>query len=180
MDEGLTQKALRIATQMHDGQLRKETPIPYITHPVAVALNLAKHGFAETVIAAALVHDVLEDTNMTRAELEKELGVEVVTIIMTLSEDKSLPWEERKRNYIEAIRAADENVKAVSIGDKIHNAESMLIAHSIQGEKLWQMFARGKQQQLWFMNELLAMFEETWDHPLNGEYRKLVLAIGKL
>ena len=180
MDEGLTQKALRIATQMHDGQLRKETPIPYITHPVAVALNLAKHGFAENVIAAALVHDVLEDTNMTRALLEKELGVEVVTIVMSLSEDKSLPWEERKRNYIETIRSSDANVKAVSIADKIHNAESMLIAYSIQGENLWQMFARGKQQQQWFMNELLAMFEETWDHPLNSEYRKLVEAICRL
>ena len=180
MEVNIIEKAMRVAAKGHEGQMRKEEAIPYLSHPASVAIKLAKHGFPDIVIAAALVHDVLEDTGMTREEFRTKLGEEVLVIVEQLSEDKSLPWEDRKMRYIETIGKADETVKAVSIGDKIHNAESMLIAYGIQKDELWKLFTRGKEKQLWFMREMLTMFERTWKHPLVDEYRMLVERVSRL
>ena len=119
-------------------------------------------------------HDVLEDSDFSEHELVKELGNETIEIIKVVSEDKSLEWEERKEAYIHSIRISSENVKAVSISDKIHNAKSLLNAYSLQGKKTWDNFNRGRDKTLWFQNEMLKVFKETWKHPLVDEYEKLV------
>lgn len=176
MKTSLVQKAIQLAVVGHLGQTRKESKMPYITHPFAVALQLAKHGFSDVVIAAALTHDVIEDTKVTREELEKTLGGEVLGIVeaMSFDEDKTLPWEERKKQYIESVRAASEDVKAVSIADKIHNLECMLEGEAQQGEVFWKYFTRGRADQVWLVEELLKMFRGTYQHPLVNEYARLV------
>ena len=92
----LVEKALCIAIIAHRDQKRKNDGSPYAMHPLMVALKLARHEFSDTVIAAALVHDVLEDTNFSKDEMQRQLGDEVLVIVTALSENKSLSWKERK------------------------------------------------------------------------------------
>jgi len=174
MKTNIVEKAVRVAVEAHKNQTRKGDDQPYIIHPVMVALKLAKHNFPDEVIAAALTHDVLEDTDYPEEELRKELGDEVLEIVKDVTNDQSLPWEEKKKRYVETVRNASEGAKAVALADKIHNLESLLIAYEEQGPALWKRFNRGKDQKIWFENEVLKMLEETWQHPLIEEYEYLL------
>lgn len=170
----LIEKADQLAERAHAGQTRKESDAPYITHPRAVAQMLKDYGFEESVVAAALVHDVLEDTSVTQDELGAALGEEVLAMVRTLSYDKSLSWEEQREAYAQAVRAAPEGVKAISIADKIHNAQSLISGLQRQGSDMWKHFNRGKEKKIWFEEMMLRVFQETWQHPLVKEYAQLV------
>ncbi len=176
----LTEKALRIALEAHTGQLRKIDASPYIVHPVMVGIMLARHGYAEDVVAAGIVHDVVEDTPLTRADLARELGESVAVLVEYVTEDKSISWEARKTEYIEAIRAAPEGAKAISICDKIHNAESLILGHSQSGSAIWALFSRGRDQQIGFQKDMLRMFQESWQHPLVDEFASVVARLERL
>ncbi|MBP7770780.1 MAG: bifunctional (p)ppGpp synthetase/guanosine-3',5'-bis(diphosphate) 3'-pyrophosphohydrolase [Candidatus Pacebacteria bacterium] len=173
MEATLIEKAIRMATSAHEGQMRKDGP-PYIIHPVAVSLMLARHGFAEAVIAAALVHDVLEDTPVTADEMREELGQEVLGLVQTVSYDKTLSWEDQRIKYVEAVRAGSDGAKAISVADKIHNAESLLMGYQKEGKTMWSHFNRSRDKKLWFEEEMLKMLRESWHHPLVKEYAVLV------
>lgn len=176
----LIEKAALIAQAAHAGQVRKDDASPYVVHPYMVALMLTRHGFAEEVVATALVHDVLEDTTMTHTELAELLTEEIVMMVELLSEDKELSWEDRKQKYIEAIRLAPEGVKAVSIADKIHNLDSLLSMYGVRGAEVWKVFNRGREAKTWFETSMLRMFQESWSHPLVEEYAVLVARLHAL
>ncbi|OGX05664.1 MAG: hypothetical protein A2Z88_10865 [Omnitrophica WOR_2 bacterium GWA2_47_8] len=170
----LVQTALNIALKAHAGAVRKADGSPYIVHPIMVAMKLARHGFSDAVVAAAFVHDVLEDTDYPEAQLRKELGDEVLAIVKAVTNDDSLPWEEKKKKYIETVRQGPEGAKAVAVADKIHNLESLFAAYERQGPEVWKRFNRGKDQKAWFEHEVLKMLKETWSHPLIAEYEALI------
>ena len=174
MGDELIDRALQIALRAHAGQMRKAGDIPYVEHPVMVALKLAKHGFGSEVLAAALVHDVLEDTDVPESELRAALGDEVLAIVLSVTEDKSLPWEDRMHGYIEQVRAGSVGAKAVSLADKIHNTESLIRAHHDIGVAVWKLFSRGKERRVQFNEQMLAMLREEWQHPMLDEYAALV------
>lgn len=176
----LTERALRIALDAHQGQTRKIDKSPYIVHPIMVAMRLTRHGFSEEVVAAGLVHDVVEDTPLTREDLARDLGESVAALVDAVSEDKTIPWEDRKRKYIEVVRSGSEGVKAISVCDKIHNAESLILGHSQIGAGIWQNFTRGREQQLWFQKEMLRMLQESWRHPLVEEFAAVVARLEQL
>lgn len=170
----LIDKAARIASEAHEGQRRVDGP-PYISHPATVALMLAKHGFSDVVVAAALVHDVLEDTKYPAAQLEEELGEEVLKIVRAVSEDKNLSWKERKVAYLKSLREGPEGARAVSVADKIHNLTSLLAIHEREGVNTWVIFRQPYEEKLWFEEEMLKLLKEVLGgHPLVGEYEKLV------
>jgi (p)ppGpp synthase/HD superfamily hydrolase len=173
-NSNLLEKAVRIAAVAHKNQMRKEADVLYITHLIQVALILAKHGFSDTTIAAGLVHDTVEDTDVTLDQLRSELGKEVADIVAAVTNDDTLSWEEKKKKYIETVRAGSVEVKAVATADKIHNAESLIRAHAEQGTALWAHFNAGREKKLWFEEAMLAMLQETWQHPLVSEYALLV------
>ncbi len=174
MKLSIIEKAARLAVSAHKEQKRKGDQTPYIVHPFMVALKLAKHNFSETVIAAALVHDVLEDTDCSEEELRQVLGNELLEIVKAVTNDNTLSWEAKKRHYIETVRNGTEAAKAVSVADKIHNIETLLVAYEEQGVNLWQKFNRGRDQKIWFEEEVLKMLKETWQHPLIEEYERLI------
>jgi (p)ppGpp synthase/HD superfamily hydrolase len=177
---GVVEMAARVAVSAHKDQKRKSDTSPYVVHPFMCALMLTEHRFSDEVIAASLTHDVLEDTEVSESELLERLGEQVVAIIRTVTEDKSLPWEERKKKYVEAVRTSSVEVKAVSIADKIHNMQSLLTAYEKEGSQLWKKFSRGKDKKLWFEEMCLSMFQDTWSHPLIEEYEALVKKLREL
>jgi len=176
----LKDKALAIAIRAHTGQTRKTDDTPYIEHPKAVAEILESYDFPETVVAAALVHDVLEDTEVGEEELRRELGDEVVDIVTAVSEDKSLEWEDRKERYIKSVAESSDATKAVSIADKIHNAQSLIEAAEDLGPEVWTMFNRGKAKKIWFERSLCNAVAQTWSHLLLDRYSELVLKMENL
>lgn len=174
MQLSLIEKAFQFAEEKHRGHTRKGEDVPYLTHLVTVAVRLAQHEFSDAVIAAGLVHDAVEDTEATLEEVREVLGEEVAELVATVTYDESLSWEEKRVAYADAVRNGSEGAKAISIIDKIHNAESILISYEKEGAKVWDKFTKGKEVKIAFEESMLTVFEESWKHPLVAEYRGLI------
>ena len=176
----LIETAMRIAVVAHKDQVRKTDGSPYVVHPIMVGYMIEKYGFPQEVVAAAITHDVLEDTTMTETSLQDELGGTVAAIVKAVSEDKALEWEERKKRYIETVVHGGEHVWAVSAADKIHNSLSLIDAHQILGSEVWTKFRRNKQESLWFLRTLCNRLKEVWIHPILVEFESVVARLEKL
>lgn len=170
----LLEKAFRMALEGHALQKRKGEETPYITHPVGVALILARYGFEEEVIAAGFAHDLVEDTNYTEKDLREELGDTVTDIVMSVTNSATLSWKDKKEAYIESVKEGSVGAKAVSVADKVHNAESLIARYRDIGTRLWSDFNASREDKLWFEEAMLSMLKETWSHPLVDEYEALV------
>ena len=148
--------ALEVAARAHRDQVRKGTDIPYIAHPCAVGFILARAGCAEDVVVAGILHDTVEDTDLTLDDIEKDFGSAVADIVKGCSEpDKSLPWEDRKRHTIEFLRHAALEVRLVTCADKLHNVRSILAERQVIGNKVWDRFKQGKELQEWYYRRLV-------------------------
>lgn len=116
--------AMHLAAERHASQRRKGSgDRPYVNHPVEVTHLLAVTAGSRDAIllAAALLHDTLEDTTTTPAELESRFGVEVRTLVEEVTDDKSLPEVERKARQVAAVEGYSEGAKMIRIADKISN-----------------------------------------------------------
>ena len=147
-------RALRIAMRAHEGQHRKsDSDLPYITHPIAVARIVATHGFSATTVAAAYLHDVLEDTAWSAEDL-LAAGVEqcVLDIVRECSEaPKPRSWPEGKRDLISRMRTCSREAAAVMCADKLHNASSTLPHILERGPKVgWSHLGSDPKSQLWW------------------------------
>lgn len=130
MDTGLVLilQAASFAAERHSKQRRKDADAsPYINHPLALADILAREGGIENaaVIAAALLHDTVEDTETSIEDLQTRFGSAVAGIVAEVTDDKSLPKEERKR--LQVAKAAGKSVEAklVKLADKIANLRDL-------------------------------------------------------
>ena len=124
----LLTSAADFAAKKHKGQRRKgANREPYINHPLEVAKLLAEVGRIDTVeiLAAAILHDTIEDTDTTEEELQGIFGSEIVSIVLEVTDDKSLPKQERKRLQIEKAPNLSVGAKHVKLADKISNVEDM-------------------------------------------------------
>ncbi|MBI1965062.1 MAG: bifunctional (p)ppGpp synthetase/guanosine-3',5'-bis(diphosphate) 3'-pyrophosphohydrolase [Betaproteobacteria bacterium] len=121
-------KALEFAALKHRDQRRKDAlASPYINHPIALASVLAREGgiTEPAVLAAALLHDTLEDTQTTPDELRGAFGEAIARIVEEVTDDKRLPKAERKRLQIENAAAISREAKLVKLADKICNVRDV-------------------------------------------------------
>lgn len=121
-------RALSFAALKHRDQRRKDPEAsPYINHPIAVATVLAVEGGVqdEGLLIAGVLHDTVEDTKTTFEELEEHFGSRVAGLVREVTDDKTLPKEERKRLQIEHARGATPDAKQVKIADKICNVRDV-------------------------------------------------------
>ena len=121
--------ALRFAARAHRDQRRKGMDAsPYINHPIEVAHILASVGGVEDplVLAAAILHDTLEDTEATAAEIEAAFGAEVRRMVEEVTDDTSLGGSERKRIQVERAPALSPGARLVKLADKIANVVDVL------------------------------------------------------
>lgn len=162
--------ALIFAARAHDGQRRKSTDVPYIVHPVGVMLVLLEMGETDPeMLAGALLHDTVEDTRVTLAEVRAHFGERVEEIVVGCSEpDKSDSWENRKRHTIATLPTAPRAVQLVSAADKLHNLRSMMRDYAAQGERLWKRFNRGQADIAWYYRAVAESLRagEHGAHPL--------------
>ena len=161
-------KAIQFAARKHHGQMRKEAePLPYITHLFSVALLVAEDGASDDVVTAALLHDTLEDTETTRAELVSAFNERVAELVEAVSESKELAWKERKERYLARLENADEDAVRIAAADKIDNIESKLEAYEREGESLLKRWSQPPAEYLWYHGEALRIAEMRLpEHPL--------------
>jgi (p)ppGpp synthase/HD superfamily hydrolase len=178
----LVKRALDWASVWHASQARKYPGIrvPYVSHLAGVAAVLSRHGFADEVVAAGVLHDTLEDTETTFDELVAKFGVRVAELVRACSEeDKSLPWEERKARYLEAFAEKGWDAQAITLSDKIDNLQSILVCAQDFGDP-WAQFKRGREAQLERFRALLERARRLSPHPLVDEYARVVAAVEAL
>ncbi|WP_028550892.1 HD domain-containing protein [Paenibacillus sp. UNC451MF] len=154
--EFIIDRAIEFAARAHQGQVRKGTDIPYISHPYAVGMILREARCKPEVVAAGILHDTLEDTAATYDDLVRLFGQQVADIVKGCSEpDKSLSWEERKEHTVQYLKTAPKAIRMVACADKLHNVRSTLRAIEIEGDLVWRRFKRGKEQQTWYYRQLI-------------------------
>jgi guanosine-3',5'-bis(diphosphate) 3'-pyrophosphohydrolase len=127
---GLLLRALAFAAHKHRDQRRKNKDAsPYINHPIAAANAISNEGGIDdpVVLAAALLHDTIEDTDTTYDELVREFGKEIAAIVLEVTDDKSLPKDERKRLQIAHAARRSPKAKLVKLADKICNLRDVAV-----------------------------------------------------
>lgn len=122
------EQAIKAASILHKDQIRKgENPLPYITHLFAVAVIVSDYSDNEDTFIAALLHDTLEDTDYTPAEIEEDFGIEVKKLVEAVSEpDNDLGWIENKKQYVKQVKKGPLEAVIISAADKIHNMRSIV------------------------------------------------------
>jgi (p)ppGpp synthase/HD superfamily hydrolase len=138
----LVRDALQTAHSAHAGQVRNGSGgMAYVEHPRAVAELLAKQGFGDEVIAAALLHDVVEDSELTVDDLHRMFGPEVAVTVAALSDDETIEsWRERKEEHRQRIRAADGDTLAIYGADKLNNVSNLHRVHAEEGSAVEREF----------------------------------------
>lgn len=178
----LLKRALDHAAVWHREQKRKYpgVEVPYVSHPAGVALVLARHGFGDEVIAAGALHDVIEDCGVTHEELTRLFGEHVADLVRAVSEpDKSLPWEERKRRYVERFAQEPWEAQAIGIADKIDNFASIVVCAREHGDP-WAMFKRGRDAQMERFEALARIVARLGGHAICREFEVGLAAVRAL
>jgi (p)ppGpp synthase/HD superfamily hydrolase len=122
----LTRDALAFAARWHEGQTRDTDSIPFLTHPVEVACLLHETGYSDEVVAAGVLHDVLEDTEVERAELEERFGPEVARLVAAVSDDPTIEDHAVRKAALRAqVAGAGDDAAAVFAADKVSKTREM-------------------------------------------------------
>jgi (p)ppGpp synthase/HD superfamily hydrolase len=153
-------RALRWAAWGHRDQVRKGSGIPYVQHVVAVAWILDRAGFDEDVVVAGLLHDIVEDTEVTLGEVEQRFGTRVAELVGHCSEIKlddegnQRPWIDRKRDHLRSMGGLPLEAKGIILADKLHNL--MSIETDLQdGVSVWDKFNAPRDQVIWYQWSIL-------------------------
>ncbi len=138
----LVRSALEQARADHAGQVRNGSGgMPYIEHPVTVAARLEEQGYGEEAVAAALLHDVVEDSETTLDELREKFGEAVAGIVGVLTDDESIEsYRERKAEHRERVAAAGDEAMAIYGADKLTNVITLRAAYEDEGEAIRDEF----------------------------------------
>lgn len=157
----LIEKAIKVAAKAHKQQYRKDSDIPYIIHPYAVGMILMQYGCSEEIIAAGILHDTVEDTELTFEDISSLFGEYVEQLVRGASEkNKELTWEERKQHTIDSLQHAQKDVCLVVCADKLHNLRSIRKDIEQIGVYAWTRFKRGKEKQEWYYRSVTEKLEK--------------------
>ncbi len=167
----MVEEAAVFASKAHEGVFRKGTDIPYITHPMETALIVSGFTQDEELIAAALLHDVVEDAGVTGDELRARFGERVAALVLQASEDKSKTWQERKSAALNRLQNASWELKVLALGDKLSNMRSTARDYLVMGDALWDRFnEKRKSKQGWYYWGIAQALQEFRDHIYYKEY----------
>lgn len=178
----LLDDAFIFAIQAHSGAVRKGTNTPYILHPLEAAAIVATMTDDLEVIAAAVLHDTMEDAHISMDEIAEKFGQRVAELVSSESENKreDLPatdtWLIRKQETINALKQEqDIAVKMVALGDKLSNIRAMYRNHLDLGDELWQRFnQKDPTIQAWYYRAIADVTRDLEHYPAWQEYSTLV------
>ncbi len=157
------ENALVYATRLHSQQSRKATKIPYISHLLGVTALVIEWGGDEEQAIAALLHDSVEDQGGIERlyDVRDRFGDRVARLVEACSDSFVIPkppWRDRKEAYLSRLRTQPEEVRLISLADKLHNARSIYMDLRLNGDSILDRFRGGKQGTLWYYQSLVQVF----------------------
>jgi guanosine-3',5'-bis(diphosphate) 3'-pyrophosphohydrolase len=133
--------AYELLVSKHAGQRQKVNGRPYTEHPVAVASDVSKAGFEPEMVAAALLHDIVEDSDVTVDDLRERFGDRVAALVEVMTDEGEVePYERRKSLHRQRVVAAGPEAAAIFAADKLNNVRALREAYSEQGEAVASRF----------------------------------------
>ena len=184
----LVSEAVAFAVKAHDGMRRKKSDAPYILHPMEAAVIVGTMTDDQHLIAAAVLHDVVEDAGITIDEIEAKFGRRVRELVQSETEDKraDLPpeetWRIRKEESLAVLKNTDDiGVLMVWLGDKLANMRSIYRDYKAEGSAMWQRFnQKDEKAQAWYYRSIADLTERLSDTSAWLEYKTLTqLVFGK-
>ena len=177
----LVSEAIAFAVKVHDGMRRKKSDLPYILHPLEAAVIVGTMTDEQNLIAAAALHDVVEDVGVTLEEIEEKFGKRVRELVASETEDKraELPpsntWRIRKEESLAVLEKTDDiGVLMVWLGDKLANMRSIYRDWKVEGEAMWQKFnQKNVSEQAWYYRSIIALTERLSNTSAWLEYKTL-------
>lgn len=141
LDTALLDRAILFAVKAHAGTERRGKGFPYIVHPMEAMEIVSTITPDQELLAAAALHDTVEDTDVTIEQIRTEFGERVARLVQSESVgDDEGTWHERKRKSIDRIKKAPLDGKIVAMGDKLSNMRAIARDYAQQGDKLWSLF----------------------------------------
>ena len=184
----LVSEAIMFAVAAHDGMRRKKSETPYILHPMEAAVIVGTMSDDQNLIAAAALHDVVEDAGITIEEVEAKFGKRVRELVESETEDKradlppSATWRVRKEESLLVLKNTDDvAVLMVWIGDKLSNMRAIYRDFKVEGNAMWQRFnQKNVEEQAWYYRSIAKLTERLSDTSAWLEYKALTeLVFGK-
>ena len=184
----LVSEAMAFAVQAHDGMRRKKSTVPYILHPMEAAVIAGTMTDDQHVIAAAVLHDVVEDAGVTMEEIEERFGRRVRELVASETENKrsDLPaadtWRIRKEETLAVLRETqDMGVLIMWLGDKLSNMRAIYRDLKVEGDAMWQKFhQKDSRAHGWYYKSIARLTERLSSTAAWIEYNTLTeLVFGK-
>jgi myo-inositol-1(or 4)-monophosphatase len=177
----LVNEAIVFAATVHDGMRRKRNDTPYILHPMEAAVIVSTMTEDQEVIAAAVLHDVVEDAGVTMETVEEKFGVRVRELVACETEDKRPDrppietWQIRKEESLLVLKNTEDiDVLIVWLGDKLANMRSLYRDFKVEGHKMWQRFnQKDVNEQAWYYRSIVELTERLSDTSAWLEYKTL-------
>lgn len=153
-NNGKLEEAIQFAMDAHKGMYRKGTDRPYILHPIETLQILSSMDADTNLMVAGVLHDTIEDTDVTLLDIYDKFGVDVAALVNGNTEDKRRVWYTRKLTTINQLPTENIRQKMLCIADKVSNLRSMYADYKAMGDDLWQRFNAPKEFQAWYFSKI--------------------------
>ncbi|MCR5013726.1 MAG: HD domain-containing protein [Bacteroidales bacterium] len=177
LETSLFDRAAIFAVKAHQGTERRGKAYPYIIHPMEAASIVATITNDQEMLAAALLHDTVEDTEVTLAQIREEFGDRVAELVNheTAPSSEELTWRQRKEIQVKQLIAAPHDSKVVALGDKLSNMRGLAADYRAIGDEIWHRFhaPNGKPDVEWYYRSLGEALSPLSDTEAYQEYCRL-------
>jgi myo-inositol-1(or 4)-monophosphatase len=181
LDTELLDRAIVFAVRAHAGTERRGKGFPYIVHPLEAMEIVATMTPDQELLAAAALHDTIEDTDVTIAQIQTEFGDRVAELVAMESDephqsrDSIENWRARKQTAIDRLARASRDAKIVALGDKLSNMRAIARDYAEQGDNLWNLFhAKDRKDHEWHYRGLAASLRELQETFAYKEFEQLI------
>ena len=181
LETRLLDRAVVFAVRAHAGTERRGKGFPYIVHPLEAVGIVATMTSDQELLSAAVLHDTVEDTDITLEQIRAEFGNRIASLVAT---DTDMPvgemnleknWRIRKQTAIDRLASASRDAKIVALGDKLSNMRAIARDYSIQGDALWNLFrVKERKDHEWHYRGLVSALSELNDTFAYKEFSQLV------
>ena len=177
----LLDRAIIFAVKAHAGTERRGKGFPYIVHPMEAVEIVSTMTTDQELLAAAALHDTVEDTPVTVEQIRAEFGDRIASLVASesdtfeagVSEEDS--WHSRKQAAIDRLAAASHDAKIVALGDKLSNMRAIARDYSIKGDELWNLFhAKNRADHEWHYRGLAESLSDLSDTFAYKEFVQLI------
>ena len=181
LNTDLLDRAIIFAVRAHAGTERRGKGFPYVIHPMEAMAIVATITPDPELLAAAALHDTVEDTDITLDVLRAEFGERVAKLVadesdvFTEGKSEEETWHQRKKAAIDRLARAPHDAKIVALGDKLSNMRAIARDYAAQGDALWNIFhAKDPKDHEWHYRGLADALRELQDTPAFQEFEQLI------